>query len=155
MQRRTRIVATLGPATDRPGVLEALIDAGLNVVRINFSHGQPADHVRRIRQVRAVAGSRVVGVLADLPGPKLRVRLAQPIALTVGQSLRLAMTDKLDELAAGEVGVTEPDCLRDVRPGHRLLLDDGRLQVEVLGTRQQRGSLGECWSAACSNRTKG
>jgi pyruvate kinase len=134
MQRRTRIVATLGPATDRPGVLEALIDAGLNVVRINFSHGQPADHVRRIRQVRAVAGSRVVGVLADLPGPKLRVRLAQPIALTVGQSLRLAMTDKLDELAAGEVGVTEPDCLRDVRPGHRLLLDDGRLQVEVLGT---------------------
>ena len=74
MQRRTRIVATLGPATDRPGVLEKLLDAGLDVARINFSHGDAEDHQARIKHLRQLAAERKrnVAVLGDLPGPKLR-----------------------------------------------------------------------------------
>ena len=73
--RRTKILATLGPATDAPGVLEALFRAGVNVVRLNFSHGDPSGQAKRAAEVRAAA-QRVgaeVGILADLPGPKIRI----------------------------------------------------------------------------------
>ena len=73
--RRTKIVATLGPATDAPGVLDALLRAGVDVVRLNFSHGDPASQLARAQAVRE-AGQRVgveVGILADLPGPKIRI----------------------------------------------------------------------------------
>src|SRR5213083_675934 len=115
-QRRTRIVATLGPATDRPGVLEQMIDAGLDVARLNFSHGSADDHAGRVARVRELAEHyrRPLAVLADLPGPKLRVLLSQPAALNPGNEITLAA-----EPAGNELGVTEPDCLRDVRAGHR------------------------------------
>ena len=82
-QRRTRIVATLGPATDPPGVLEELVDAGLDVARINYSHGTAAEHAERIARWRQIARnvSRPLAVLADLPGPKLRVLLSAPLLL--------------------------------------------------------------------------
>jgi len=69
--RRTRILATLGPATDTPGVLEAIIAAGVDVVRLNFSHGSAADHAARVERVRAAAqaAGREVGILGDLQGP--------------------------------------------------------------------------------------
>src|SRR5512147_1098235 len=75
-QRRTKIIATLGPATDAPGVLTALVEAGLNVVRLNLSHGNPEDHIKRADAVRAAAAAagREVAILADLQGPKIRVR---------------------------------------------------------------------------------
>ena len=75
MIRRTKIVATLGPATDAPGVLEALIHAGVNVVRMNFSHGAPEDHIARANTVRELAlkNQRTVAILVDLQGPKIRV----------------------------------------------------------------------------------
>ncbi len=73
--RRTKIIATLGPATDNPEVLEGIIRAGVNVVRLNFSHGTSADHQKRIENVRRVAADqkKVIGILADLQGPKIRV----------------------------------------------------------------------------------
>ena len=74
-QRRTKILATLGPATDPPGILEELFRAGVNVVRLNFSHGDPSGQAKRAADVRAAA-ARVgveVGILADLPGPKIRI----------------------------------------------------------------------------------
>src|SRR6185295_16481434 len=73
--RRTRILATLGPATDAPGVLDALLRAGVDVVRMNFSHGKAEDHARRAAEVRAIADAlgREVGILADFQGPKIRV----------------------------------------------------------------------------------
>ena len=73
--RRTRILATLGPATDRPGVVEALIAAGVNVVRLNFSHGTAEQHAQRVAMVRNAASrqSKEVGVLGDLQGPKIRI----------------------------------------------------------------------------------
>src|SRR5436853_193257 len=77
MHRRTRIVATLGPATDRPGVLEKMLEAGLDVARINFSHGSAEEHLARIARLRELAkvAGLTVAVLGDLPGPKLPVLL--------------------------------------------------------------------------------
>ena len=74
-RRRTRILATLGPATDAPGVLDALIAAGVDCVRLNFSHGDPASQVQRAHALREAASraGREIGILADLPGPKIRV----------------------------------------------------------------------------------
>ena len=81
--RRTRIVATLGPATDRPGVLKELLDLGLDVARLNLSHGDRNDHLARVARLRELTDRRArpVALLADLPGPKLRVRLARPVVL--------------------------------------------------------------------------
>src|SRR5262249_47714335 len=90
LDRRTRIVATLGPASEP--VLDALLRAGVDVVRINFSHGEPGEHMRRIAAVRDAARrcGRVVAVLADLPGPKLRVRLAGPLVLKSSDEVSIA-----------------------------------------------------------------
>jgi pyruvate kinase len=130
--RRTRIVATLGPATDRPGLLDELLRLGLDVARINFSHGSAEEHVGRIRAFRAAAerSGRLAAVLADLPGPKLRVRLAAACELVSGAEV--AFRAAPGDAAAGELAVTEPEYLREVRPGQRILLDDGRLQLRAV-----------------------
>jgi pyruvate kinase len=127
MHRRTRIVATLGPATEKPETLDRLLAAGVDVVRVNFSHGEATDHLRRIQAVREAARriGKPVAVLADLPGPKLRVRLAGPIELAEGSEISLACTAN----AAADLAVTEPECLAEVLPRHRILLDDGRMQL--------------------------
>src|SRR4051812_6469040 len=89
MPRRTRIVATLGPATTSPEGVRAILEAGVDVVRINFSHGTAEEHVARIALLRktAAALSRNVAVLADLPGPKLRVHLVRERKLLAGQEV--------------------------------------------------------------------
>jgi pyruvate kinase len=132
MPTRTRIVATLGPSTDRPGVLEAMLRAGLDVSRINFSHGSADDHRRRIAAFRAAAAAvgTYAAVLADLPGPKLRVLISAPLPLTAGQEVRFAT----DPGASADVMPTEPEFLVHVRPGQRLLLDDGRLILRAVRT---------------------
>ncbi|MSU76934.1 MAG: pyruvate kinase [Gemmataceae bacterium] len=129
MQRRTRIVATLGPATDRPGVLEKLLDFGLDVARINFSHGTSEEHRGRIDRFRLLAAERkrVVAVLGDLPGPKLRAILKASIELIAGSKLTLALKPEV----AADVHLTEPEALAKVKPNHRVLLDDGRIQARV------------------------
>ncbi len=136
METRTRIVATLGPATDRPGVLEAMLLAGLDVARLNFSHGEPDDHLRRIDAFRQAARTlgRHAAVLADLPGPKLRALVNSPISLAAGQEITFATAPG----AAADVLPTEPELLAHVRPGQRVLLDDGRLLLRAVradGTR--------------------
>jgi pyruvate kinase len=135
--RRTRIVATLGPATDPPEVLAAILAAGVDVVRINFSHGTADEHKARIARVRSSARSvgKEVAVLADLPGPKLRVRLPAALPLARGQEIAFAVTP---EAEASALTVTEPFWLTDVRPGHRILLDDGRLQLTAVGNEHGR-----------------
>jgi pyruvate kinase len=133
---RTCIVVTLGPAADRPGVLEGMLAAGLDVARINLSHGAAVEHIDRVRRVReaARAGGYNVAVLADLPGPKLRVVLAGPFTLAVGREVTLAA-----EPAAADVRLTEPEPIRDAMPGHRILMDDGRFLLRVV--RADRGRL--------------
>jgi pyruvate kinase len=138
MPRRTKIVATLGPATDDPDVMEKCVRAGIDVARINFSHGTAAEHlacIARFREVSAKVG-RVTAVLADLPGPKLRCLLPAARDLPPGGELTFSLTD--ERTRPEDVILTEPEVLADVRPGQRILLDDGRLQLEAVGTADGR-----------------
>ncbi len=133
--RRTKIVATTGPACDSEEVLSRLILAGVNVFRLNFSHGTAADHHRRAEQIRNVAEKHdtVVGILADMQGPKIRIGGFKHgrITLTPGQKF---IIDAALPLHAGDekrVGVTYKALVRDVEPGARLLLNDGLIVMDV------------------------
>ncbi len=138
MPRRTKIVATLGPATDDPAVLAALVAAGLDAARVNFSHGTPDEHLARVARLRAEADrqQKVVAVLADLPGPKLRVRIPGPRPLLPKEAVYFSLS--AEPSRPGDIAITEPAALADVRPGQRLLLDDGKLQLVAKGTEAGR-----------------
>ncbi len=131
--RATKIVATLGPASNTVAVLTRMIAAGVDVVRLNFSHGTAEDHAARAGMVRAaaLACNREVAIMADLQGPKIRVgKFAEGrIFLEGGQSFILdASCDMGDE---SRVGLDYPDLPRDVRRGDILLLNDGLIRLEV------------------------
>jgi pyruvate kinase len=137
MQRSTKIVATLGPASSDAAVLERMFLAGVNVVRLNFSHGTAADHVKRAELVRETCRKvdRTVGIMADLQGPKIRVgKFKQGKALLKpGDAFILdAACEMGDE---GRVGLDYKELPRDVKAGDMLLLDDGRLVLEVTKVR--------------------
>lgn len=135
MLRRTKIVSTLGPATDEPGILEKLIVAGVDVVRLNFSHGAPDDHRQRANAVREYAAKhgRYVAILGDLQGPKIRIaRFAKgPINLQVGDTFILDADLPTEAGDQKQVGIDYKELPRDVNPGDRLLLDDGRVVFDV------------------------
>ncbi len=135
MLRRTKIVSTLGPATDEPGILEKLILAGVNVVRLNFSHGSPEEHKRRCDMTREYAAKhgRYVAVLGDLQGPKIRIaRFANgPIQLSLGDKFLLDADLPRDAGNQHQVGIDYKELPRDVNPGDLLLLDDGRVVLKV------------------------
>ncbi len=134
--RRTKIVATLGPATDAPGMLGRLIAAGVDVVRLNLSHGEPDDHRARASAVRdaAEAAGREVGVLADLQGPKIRIETFAdgPVQLAEGDRFVLDCRPGVPPGDATRVGVSYYGLPADVRPGDVLLLDDGLVALTVL-----------------------
>ncbi len=142
MLRRTKIVATLGPATDDPEVLDAMIAAGLDVARINFSHGTPDDHRRRVAMVRerATAAGHAIGVLMDLQGPKIRIeRFAQgAVDLVEGAHFALDITLEPDAGDVSQVGVAYKDLPADVVPGDTLLLDDGAIMLTVVDVNETR-----------------
>jgi pyruvate kinase len=135
-RRRTKIVATLGPATDRPDVLEQLIRAGADVLRINFSHGSAKEQRARVATVREIAErvGRNVAVMGDLQGPKIRIEsfASGGINLVMGDSFTLDAN--LDPAAGNEraVGVAYRRLAQDVKPGDMLLLDDGQIVLEAL-----------------------
>jgi len=131
MLRRTKIVATLGPATDDPKIMDKLIDAGVDVVRINFSHGSEEEHIQRVEMVRdrARAHGRQVGVLVDLQGPKIRIERFKngPITLAEGASFILDADCPPEEGDLSRVGISYKALPNDVDRGDTLLLDDGRI----------------------------
>ncbi|CAF2064782.1 unnamed protein product [Rotaria magnacalcarata] len=133
--RRTKIVTTLGPATDSDGVLLALVRAGADVVRINFSHGTPEDHAKRIQLVRQAAASigRDVGVLADLQGPKIRVESFKngPVELKEGASFTLDTSLAKDAGDINQVGCAYKSLPDDVAENDILLLNDGAIAMQV------------------------
>jgi pyruvate kinase len=134
MSRHTKIVATLGPASSDPQILERMIRAGVDVVRLNFSHGKAEDHVARANMVREAAArvGRPVGILADLQGPKIRVgKFADgKIALEKGAHFILDAKCELGNIE--RVGLDYKDLPRDVSAGNVLLLDDGRIVLDVI-----------------------
>jgi pyruvate kinase len=135
MPRRTKIIATLGPATDDESAIKNLIRAGIDLVRINFSHGSLADHQRRVNAARqcAAAQGREVGILGDLQGPKIRIARFQkgPIHLEPGQQFVLDTGADAFEGGQESVGVDYKQLPEDVNPGDMLLLDDGRIELQV------------------------
>ncbi len=133
--RRTKIVATLGPASESPDVLRQLISAGVNVVRLNFSHGSPDEHRQRAELVRKTAAELDchVAILGDLQGPKIRVARFKdgPVTLKVNQDFILDTSLDRDAGDATRVGVDYKELAEDCRKGDRLLLDDGRVVLRV------------------------
>ena len=133
MPRSTKIVATLGPACSKPEVLRRMLAAGVDVVRLNFSHGTGADHVERAKLVRDVARSqgREVSIMADLQGPKIRIgRFAEgKVELVPGARFVLDAECELGD--ATRVGLDYRELVNDVGPGSMLLLDDGLIKLEV------------------------
>src|SRR5213592_4637078 len=129
--RRTKIVATLGPATGTPEGIAELIGAGANVIRVNSSHGTPEQRATWMAAVReaAAAADVAVAVLVDLQGPRIRVgKLAAPRVLRAGETVVFAPEDVARD---DELPTTYADLATDVRPGARILLDDGLLSLEV------------------------
>lgn len=135
MLRRTKIVSTLGPASESEEVLEKLILAGVNVVRLNFSHGSPEDHKGRAEAVRRLASkhNRYVAVLGDLQGPKIRIaRFANgPIRLAIGDKFVLDASLDRDAGTQESVGIDYKELPNDCVAGDKLLLDDGRVVLDV------------------------
>lgn len=133
--RRTKIVATLGPASSTPKRIEALIKAGMNVARLNFSHGTHDEHRARALLVREIAAQQGthVALLGDLQGPKIRIARFKDgkIHLNVGDKFRLSTSHSLDEGNQDVVGIDYPQLVSDCRAGDELLLDDGRVVLLV------------------------
>jgi len=143
--RRTKIVATIGPASREPAVLERLIAAGADVVRLNFSHGAHEEHLAVIGCVREIAErlGRPVSVLQDLSGPKIRTgRVGGGAAVELADGAHVVITTDESVVGTAErISTTYDPLPRDVSPGDRILLDDGNLELRVL---RSRGEEVEC-----------
>jgi len=130
---KTKIVCTIGPACSSPEVMAQMIHAGMNVARLNFSHGDFAGHQEVIGNLRSAASAagRRLAIMADLPGPKMRIgQLAQePVELKTGDLFTLTTEDVVGD--AGRVSVTFPRLPQAVKPGDILFLNDGNIQLEV------------------------
>ncbi len=136
--RRTKIVATIGPSSRSPEVLEQLIQAGVNVVRLNFSHGEHAQHLEVIRRVREISArlGQAVALLQDLSGPKIRTGKVKDDAIELLDGARIVITTDETILGTPErISTTYDPLPRDVKPGDRILLDDGNLQLRVESVR--------------------
>jgi pyruvate kinase len=134
-RRRTKIVATLGPATDDPSVLAELIQAGADVVRLNFSHGSAEEQRTRVATVRRVADEigRNVAIMADLQGPKIRIESFERGVVELARGQEFVLDTQMDPRGgtSERVGVAYRRLVEDVAPGDVLLLDDGQIVLEV------------------------
>ena len=139
---RTKIVCTLGPASDDVGEIASFVAAGMAVARINFSHGTHEEQARRIETVRRVASERgcPVAILADLQGPKLRVGLLPADGMPLIEGEIVIVRDQASATDPAIIPLPHPEVLRDVRPGDRVLLDDGLLELQVLESDGQQVS---------------
>src|SRR5215218_4043001 len=138
MHRATKIVATLGPASSSTEVLERMIRAGVDVVRLNFSHGKAQDHLARAELVREAAKKvgKEVAIMADLQGPKIRVGRFQGDGTMLEPGQKFILDGAMTELGTNSrVGLDYKELPRDVRPGDTLLLNDGLLRLVVDGVR--------------------
>lgn len=130
--RRTKIVCTIGPATDSREKIAQLIDAGMNVARINFSHGSYEEHQLKIENIRAVAAEKnaPVAILQDLSGPKVRIgKIDGTIELKEGERFTLYAYREQGDVTG--VGVSYPEMINSIEPGHVVLLADGALRLRA------------------------
>lgn len=139
--RKTKIVCTIGPASESPEILEQLIDAGMNVARLNFSHGNHEEHKKRIETIRNVAEKKgkVVGILLDTKGPEIRTHAMEngQLELVAGQKIDISMSEI--EGNHNAFSVSYDKLIEDVHKGSVILLDDGLIQLEVIGKDEEQG----------------
>ena len=131
--RRTRIVATIGPASSTPEILRSILAAGVDIARVNFSHGNPADHVQLMRRIRTTARKcgRIVSILGDLCGPKIRVGDFKDGSIVLKDGAKVMITSK-PILGSAELIPSQYERIaEDTRIGERILLDDGNLELRV------------------------
>lgn len=152
--RNTKIVATLGPASSDPAMIRQLFDAGVDVFRLNFSHGTHADHKLRfdaIRQIEADVG-RPLGILMDLQGPKLRLGkiVDGKLALTTGQKIRLDLDPTPGDI--NRVPLLHPEIFAAIRPGDDLLIDDGKVRLRVLSCTKEHAEVQALNAGVISDR---
>lgn len=152
--RNTKIVATLGPASSDPAMIRQLFDAGVDVFRLNFSHGTHADHKLRfdaIRQIEADVG-RPVGILMDLQGPKLRLGkiVDGKLALASGQKIRLDLDPTPGDI--NRVPLLHPEIFAAIRPGDDLLIDDGKVRLRVLSCTKEHADVQALNAGVISDR---
>ena len=136
--RKTKIVCTLGPASSSAGTIRALIDAGMDVARLNFSHGSPETHgatMKLVREAAAEAGKEV-GVLQDLPGPKIRSGSGESIELE--KDAEVEVIPGRDETHPGSIGCVYADLGRELSSGDSIMLSDGTLELEVIESSPER-----------------
>ncbi|MGB6976965.1 MAG: pyruvate kinase [Gammaproteobacteria bacterium] len=142
MLKRTKIIITLGPSTDDPAILERTLLAGVDLIRVNFSHGAHEEHKKRIDAVRKIAGQhdREIGILADLQGPKIRIARFhnQKVFLKEGSEFTLDAALPTDVGDETQVGIDYKELPRDVNAGDTLLLDDGRIVMKVKNVSETR-----------------
>jgi pyruvate kinase len=142
-QRRTKIVATIGPATSSPEMLKAIIEAGATTLRLNFSHGTHADHQRSIRLIRQTAFelTRPVAILQDLQGPKIRLGRFETGSIILAKGDRFTLTNRLIE-GTQQISCVTYDYLADEVPvGSNILLDDGKVEMVVEEINHEKGDL--------------
>ena len=134
MRKRTKIIATIGPATSSPAMIARLIRAGMDVVRLNFSHGDRKAHSERIRLVRREAKrlGRHIAIIQDLQGPKLRVGRMKNDAVLLERGASVTLTTKNVVGTKQLISITYPRLTGDLKPNDTVLLDDGRLALTVM-----------------------
>ncbi len=133
--RRTKIIVTLGPATDQQGMLEKLMRIGVDVFRLNYSHQTHVEHEKRMAQIRKISSKNkhAVAVIADLQGPKIRIQHFKDGKIQLREGARFKINMELDSHAGTEqeVGISYKDLANDVKTGNRLMVDDGRIVLQV------------------------
>src|SRR5690606_16278481 len=131
--RKTKIVCTIGPASESPELLERLIEAGMNVARLNFSHGNHEEHALRIKRIREAAdkAGKIVGILLDTKGPEIRTHQMEndSIELVTGQKIEISMTEVVG--TPERFSITYDQLIEDVDAGSIILLDDGLIELRV------------------------
>ena len=137
MKQRTRIVCTLGPASDTDDVVRAMVRAGMDVARLNFSHGDHPTHAARVERVRRIAKEEnaVVAIMGDLQGPKIRVGDIRGGSIQLEPGATFTLTTRPVEGNANEISVDLPDLPKYLKGGERLLLDDGLIELQVTRSR--------------------
>jgi len=140
MNRKTKIVVTLGPASSDPATVERLLKAGVNVIRLNFSHGSHEDYAKQIPMLRETAErlDQPLTLLQDLQGPKIRTGQIEGGSVTIEKGKRLTLTTDKDDVDDRHVFVDFPDLPSSVRSGGRILLDDGNLELVVVNVERSR-----------------
>ncbi len=134
MHKRTKIIATIGPASSSPTIIAKLIHAGMDAARLNFSHGDWDDHTKRVRFIRREAekAGKQIAIIQDLQGPKLRIGIIKNDVVMLRRAEEISLTTRKVLGTNQIISVTYPQLTKSLKPGDRVLLDDGRLKLEVI-----------------------